>query len=91
MLRSKIAEIDMKHNKNHMLHWAFNFQNNIFRVTNSSINYNLGLPFWMKTKCMKSNLLVYIYQGYSKRLSKYLIFYLYCPMYHILYETFFDF
>ena len=33
----------------YMLHWAFNFQNNFSQVTNSSINNNLGLRFWMKT------------------------------------------
>ena len=62
MLRSKIAEIDMYH----ICYIKFSKQS-FFRVTISSISNNLGPPFKMKTKCMKINLLAYIYHGYPNR------------------------
>ena len=44
------------------------FSNQYFLgVTNSSINNNLVLPFWMKTKCMKNYLFAYVYQEYPKK------------------------
>ena len=35
-----------------------------FWLTNSSVNNNLWLPFWMNTKCLKNNLLAFVHQEY---------------------------
>ena len=57
MLTSKVAEIDMYHIC-YIGHYIS--KQSFFRMTSSSINNNFGLPFLMKTKCMKDELLAYV-------------------------------
>ena len=58
-LRSKIAEMDMYH--------GIKFSKQSFLgLTNSSINNNFGLHFWMKTMCKENNVRAYVYYEYTK-------------------------